>query len=166
MAKSAINRLCPRIRKWVRDVRGWPELWPVQTHAIEALLASTFGNQDCLISAPTAGGKTMAALLPLMNLCVERDSKQSLGLGYRILYISPLRALINQQSRDNGDIASLAKAVGYDCTPWMSDIDSNRKSRSWEHPNGILLTTPESIEGRLLRDPDRVRRDFSRLLRR
>ena len=105
----------------------------------------------------------MAALLPLMNLCVERDSKQSLGLGYRILYISPLRALINQQSRDNGDIASLAKAVGYDCTPWMSDIDSNRKSRSWEHPNGILLTTPESIEGRLLRDPDRVRRNFSRL---
>ena len=166
MARStltALDRLEPQPANWVRMVRKWSALWPIQVHAIETLMAETYRDEDCLVSAPTAGGKTMAVLLPLISLCLRRDRQQPGRPGYRILYVSPMRALINQQARADGDIVSLARHAGYGCTPWMSDIDSHRKAKAWANPEGILVTTPESIEGRLLRDPSGVSLNFASL---
>lgn len=112
-------------------MRKWPALWPIQVNAVETLLAEPYSDEDCLVSAPTAGGKTMAVLLPLISLCLRRDRQQTGRPGYRILYVSPMRALINQQARTDGDIVSLARHAGYGCTPWMSDIDSHRKAKAW-----------------------------------
>jgi ATP-dependent helicase Lhr and Lhr-like helicase len=153
---NPINQLHPVIQKWLSK-KNWEELRPIQVHAINALLTKDYKKADCIISAPTAGGKTMAALLPLCTLCLNGDA--SYVSGFRILYISPLKALIREQADRAKDIADLAETIrshtglSFGCAPWNSDVDSSRKEKIWADPTGILLITPESIEGRLLHDP-------------
>lgn len=145
-----LRLLEPSIQQWVLDKR-WPCFWPIQLFTIEKLLKEG-ERRDLILPAPTAGGKTMAALLPLLSQL--RKGEQVPGSGYEILYVSPLKALITQQSDPRNDVATLAAAAGRPVIPWMGDIDSSIKNKSWDKPaGGILLITPESLEGRFLRRP-------------
>ena len=49
-------------------------------------------DKDVLISASTAAGKTEAAFLPVLTLVADRAQA-----GLSVLYVSPLKALINDQ---------------------------------------------------------------------
>ena len=169
MAQDPIDRLHPVVRQWVAQ-RGWPTLRPIQDWAITALFEDEEEKRDCVISAPTAGGKTMAAMLPLVSRCVSlRGTSPGPGTGsFEILYISPLKALINQHSDRARDVGQLAAAVQtsqhpFGCSPWTGDVDDSRKKKIWENPSGVLLTTPESIEGRLLHDPSGLDRVLARV---
>jgi ATP-dependent Lhr-like helicase len=93
-------------------------------------------GRDLVLASATASGKTEAAFLPLLSRTVKGD-------GLRILYVSPLKALINDQSRR---LESLADAVGTAVTPWHGDVAASRKRRLRGTPTGILLITPESLE--------------------
>ena len=93
-----------------------------------------------IIAAPTAGGKTEAAFLPLISRTIEDDA---LGSGFDLLYVSPLRALINDQFRRLRD---LCDAVDLPVHPWHSDISAAIKADARKNPRGILLITPESLE--------------------
>lgn len=113
---------------------GWRELRPVQEQSIPAV----HSGRNCLILAPTAGGKTEAAMFPVLDLLL-RDRTRPVGA----LYLSPLKALINNQEE------RLAQLFGY-CQrrvfKWHGDVSPARKKAFLKDPADLLMTTPESLE--------------------
>ena len=97
----SIKSFAPFIQKYIYQ-EGWTELRPIQLDAAEVILNS---NDNCLIASPTASGKTEAALFPIITKMYENPKK-----GIVTLYVSPLKALINDQfirlsdCLENGDI--------------------------------------------------------------
>jgi ATP-dependent Lhr-like helicase len=132
--------------------RGWPELRPVQRAAAGPILA----GKDLVLEAPTAGGKTEAVLFPSLTRVVQQPAA---GAGIRILYLAPLRALLN-------DLEIRAKvyaeACGLHAFKWHGDVDADQKKEQARQPPELLLTTPESVEAFLLRRGERG--DFFRSL--
>ena len=116
---------------------GWTALHDIQERSIPLLHNR---NEDVIIAAPTAGGKTEAAFLPLISRTIEADDDRR---GFDLLYVSPLRALINDQFRRLRD---LCETVEVPVHPWHSDISSAIKTHARRKARGILLITPESLE--------------------
>ena len=132
---SAFDLLAEPVRRWIWD-QGWTELRDIQERAILALLK---GNRDLIIAAPTAGGKTEAAFLPLISSVLAAPGAG----GFDLVYVAPLRALINDQL---GRMEDLCARAGLPIYPWHSDISQGVKSRARRDPRGVLLITPESLE--------------------
>lgn len=145
---SAYDRLDPRVRKWVYK-QGWPDLRPLQKSAIPAILAR---DRDVLISAGTAAGKTEAFFLPACSAVADITS------GFGIVYISPLKALINDQYRR---LESLGEALDMPVTPWHGDILQSKKKKARTSPSGVLLITPESLESLLINSSGWLKQAFS-----
>ena len=142
--------LHPAVQKWVYK-QGWQDLRAIQKSAIKPILS---GKTDIVISAPTAGGKTEAVFLPACSaIAGETD-------GFGILYISPLKALINDQYRR---LESLCDMLDMKVTPWHGDSPQSKKKAARQSPDGILLITPESLEARLIRDAGWVQAAFESL---
>lgn len=131
------HALDPRIQKWIWE-SGWNELREAQERAIPIVL---HGQGDLIIAASTASGKTEAAFLPILTHMANRD-------GALAIYISPLKALINDQWQRLEELASLMEIQ---VTPWHGDINQNRKGKFLKSPEGCLLITPESLEALLIR---------------
>lgn len=132
---SSFDLLSPTIRKIIWDL-GWDSLTPVQDAAIPKIINS---NNHVLISSGTASGKTEAAFLPILSLLEEfRDEE-----GIQVLYISPLKALINNQFER---LDYLLKEYNMDVHSWHGDVSGHKKKALLKKPNGILQITPESIE--------------------
>ncbi|MDR2442930.1 MAG: DEAD/DEAH box helicase [Deltaproteobacteria bacterium] len=135
---TAFNLLHEKIQKWVWQ-QAWSSLREIQEKAIDPVLSRSC---DLILSASTAAGKTEAAFLPaLSNLAFTPP----IGLG--ILYISPLKALINDQFRR---LESLGEAVNLPVTPWHGDILQSVKNKLIKKPSGLILITPESLESLIL----------------
>jgi ATP-dependent Lhr-like helicase len=135
-ASQAFLQLDPRIQRYLW-AEGWGELREVQEQAIPLILP---GNQDVIVAASTASGKTEAAFLPaLTHLLGQPDD----GL---IVYISPLKALINDQF---GRLDRLCENLEVPVWPWHGDITSTSKRKFVQKPAGVLLITPESLEATL-----------------
>lgn len=95
-------------------------------------------DQDVIIAAATAAGKTEAAFLPILtNLLNSNDPPGS------VLYISPLKALINDQWDRLG---RLCEQLEIPVVAWHGDISASKKHRFLKSPEGVLLITPESLE--------------------
>lgn len=151
-ASTSFDLLDERVRRWIWR-QGWTSLKDIQENAIPAVLA---GNSDVIISASTAGGKTEAAFLPILTSILQNGK----SFGYQVLYISPLKALINDQYRRLADMTS---EMGIDVIPWHGDIDAARKTWSLKNPNGIVIITPESLESFLINRERFVMGTFSSL---
>lgn len=136
---ASFDLLDERVRRWIWR-QGWTSLKDIQENAIPAVLT---GNSDVIISASTAGGKTEAAFLPILTSILQNGK----SFGYQVLYVSPLKALINDQYRRLSDMTS---EMGIDVIPWHGDINVARKTRSLKNPNGIIIITPESLESFLI----------------
>lgn len=132
------NRLHEGVQRWVW-AQKWNALRDIQERAIEPILSA---GCDVIISASTAAGKTEAAFLPACSRVVELSQN---GIG--ILYISPLKALINDQYRR---LQGLCDILGIPVTPWHGDVLRSVKDKQRKAPRGILLITPESLESLLL----------------
>ncbi|MBU9824385.1 DEAD/DEAH box helicase [Rahnella perminowiae] len=145
---SAYDSLDPRVRKWVYK-QGWSALRPLQESAIPAVLAR---DRDVLISAGTAAGKTEAFFLPACSAIAGITS------GFGIVYISPLKALINDQYRR---LESLGEALDMPVTPWHGDVPQSKKKKIRTNPSGILLITPESLESLLMNSSGWLKQAFS-----
>ena len=91
-----------------------------------------------LFPPPTASGKTEAAFLPICSALFD-DATTALG----VIYISPLKALINDQNRR---LEELFECIDAPVTPWHGDISAHVKRRFITRPRGALLITPESHE--------------------
>lgn len=144
---SHFSRLDPRIQKWIYK-QGWQDLRDIQKKSIPPILA---GDTDVVISASTAAGKTEAAFLPACSLVADKKE------GFGILYISPLKALINDQYRR---LVSLCDDLDMAVTAWHGDSSQARKKYAKQNPEGILLITLESLESLLMREPGWVRSAF------
>lgn len=109
----------------------------------EAAIPVILAGHDCVVEAPTAGGKTEAVLFPALTRAAEGS-----GAGVRILYLAPLRALLNNLEL-RGE--TYAAACGLDAFKWHGDVDQQAKLRTLTRPPVLLMTTPESVEAILLR---------------
>ena len=132
---TAFDRLAEPVRRWIWD-KGWNSLRDIQERAIHVLLND---DQDVIIAAPTAGGKTEATFLPLISSVLEEPSES----GFDLVYVGPLRALINDQFQRLEDLCERADLPVY---PWHGDISQAVKIRARKNPSGVLLITPESLE--------------------
>ncbi|MDL2267695.1 DEAD/DEAH box helicase [Desulfovibrio sp. OttesenSCG-928-G15] len=127
-----------RVQRWIW-AQKWSELRDIQERAIAPVLAA---DRDIVISAATAAGKTEAAFLPACSN-LAREPAESIG----ILYVSPLKALINDQYRR---LQGLCETLEIPVTPWHGDVLQSAKNRQFRAPRGIVLITPESLESLLL----------------
>jgi len=147
---DVFQRLDPAVQKWVYK-QGWVDLRDIQKIAIEPVLS---GKSDVIISASTAAGKTEAVFLPACSaIAGETES-------FGILYISPLKALINDQYRR---LESLCEMLDMKVTPWHGDSPQSKKQHAKRNPQGILLITPESLESLLIREAGWVKAAFESL---
>lgn len=124
--------------------KGWPSLTKIQNAAIRQMYKS---ENNLILAAPTASGKTEAAFLPAISKAEDIKNK------LKILYISPLIALINDQFER---ITDMCKDLDIRVTSWHSEAFVSRKDKLVKNPSGILLITPESLEAMVVSDKKRA----------
>lgn len=135
---NVFDRYAPSIQDYIYR-SGWQMLRGVQNAAGEAI----FGGQDnVLLTASTASGKTEAAFFPILTLLAE-DPPHSVG----VLYIAPLKALINDQF---GRLSELCAEADIPVTRWHGDAPQTQKRKLLRKPRGVLQITPESLESLLI----------------
>ncbi|WP_029573718.1 DEAD/DEAH box helicase, partial [Pseudomonas syringae] len=115
--------------------QGWTSLRDAQEWAIPALIDA---DRDVIIAASTAAGKTEAAFLPILTHLLNNTDAPG-----AVLYISPLKALINDQW---DRLTRLCERLEIPVVGWHGDVSASRKHRFLKSPRGILLITPESLE--------------------
>ncbi len=135
---NGFDRLAPFIKNYIYK-KKWTELRDIQIAACEVLFDT---DDNLLLSSGTSSGKTEAAFLPILTMLHEKPVN-SVG----VLYISPLKALINDQFVR---LDELLKESNITVTSWHGDISQNKKDKLIKKPQGILQITPESLEGMLL----------------
>ena len=135
---DVFNRYSPFIQDYIYRC-GWQTLRAVQNAAGEAIFTT---DADVLLCASTASGKTEAAFFPILTL-IDENPPSSVG----ILYIAPLKALINDQF---GRLEELCQEVGISVTRWHGDVSQSKKRKLLNNPSGVLQITPESLEALLI----------------
>jgi len=150
-AQAVFSRFAPWIRNYIYQ-SGWDELRAVQIDAAEAI----FHTEDhLLITSATASGKTEAAFFPILSLMAELGAENC-----TVLYISPLKALINDQ---HSRMDLLLRESGLPVTRWHGDVSRSHKEGFLKHPAGILQITPESLESMLIHRANDLPRLFAHL---
>ncbi|MEY8689672.1 MAG: DEAD/DEAH box helicase [Leptothrix sp. (in: b-proteobacteria)] len=135
---SAFEQLHPALQYHVVNTMGWSTLRPTQLAAIEPIQR----GDHCLLLAPTAGGKTEAAILPVLSRMLIEDWPAS-----SVLYICPIKALLNNLEVR---LTQYAAMVGRTVEVWHGDVSQSRKRKALRERPDFLLTTPESLEGMLI----------------
>ena len=135
---SAFDRYAPFVQDFIYR-SGWQNLRAIQVAAAEAIFNT---DDNLLLTASTASGKTEAAFFPIITLFSE-DPPASVGA----IYIGPLKALINDQF---GRLSDLCAQADIPVWHWHGDVAQSHKARLLKHPSGILQITPESLEALLL----------------
>ena len=141
------NMLKKEIRRYIYDQK-WQQFTKIQDHSIKLYSES---EDNLILIAPTASGKTEAAFLPAIN------SIENWEEGIKIVYISPLIALINDQFNR---ISELCRYMEITVTRWHGEASQSKNRDIIKNPKGILLITPESLEALFVTKSDRVRKLF------
>ncbi|MFF2907757.1 DEAD/DEAH box helicase [Paenibacillus sp. NPDC057934] len=144
MSENPFYRLAPFIKEFIYNNR-WETLREAQVDACRVLFETP---NHLLIASGTASGKTEAAFFPALTELYERPS-DSVG----ILYIAPLKALINDQFTRLND---LLREGGIPVWHWHGDVPQAEKTKLMQKPSGVLQITPESLEGLLMNRPNAI----------
>ncbi len=135
---SIYDRYAPFIQDFIYR-NNWESLRAIQVAAGDAVFHT---DDNILLSASTASGKTEAAFFPVLTLFTE-DMPKSIGA----VYIGPLKALINDQFMRLND---LCREADIPVWHWHGDVSQSHKNKLLKNPSGILQITPESLEALLL----------------
>ena len=135
---NVFDRYAPFVQDFVYRA-GWQNLRGVQNAAGEAIFGT---DSNVLLTASTASGKTEAAFFPILTL-LDEEPPQSVG----VLYIAPLKALINDQF---GRLNELCEEAGIAVYRWHGDVPQSQKRKLLKKPSGILQITPESLESLMI----------------
>ena len=135
---NVYERYAPWIQEYIYQ-SGWQTLRAVQNAAGNAIFGT---DENVLLTASTASGKTEAAFFPILTLL---DENPSATVG--VLYIAPLKALINDQF---GRLNELCEEAGIAVNRWHGDVAQSRKRKLLRKPSGILQITPESLESLMI----------------
>ncbi len=136
---DVFDRYAPFIQDFIYR-SNWESLRAIQAAAGEAIFNT---DENVLLSASTASGKTEAAFFPILTLFSE-DMPRSVGA----IYIGPLKALINDQFTR---LTELCEEADIPVWHWHGDAAQSHKAKMLKNPSGILQITPESLEAMLLR---------------
>lgn len=117
---------------------GWSSLRTLQQRAVVPVRAGA----DCLLVAPTAGGKTEAAVFPVLSEMVDGGWH-----GLTVIYVTPLKALLNNLLPR---LEAYTSWAGRRAALWHGDVGDSERRRILADPPDILLTTPESLEAMLV----------------
>lgn len=135
---DSFDLLHPGVQYHLANTLRWNGLRPTQAAAVKPVLAGS----DALVLAPTAGGKTEAAMFPLLSRMAGEDWQ-----GVSVLYVCPLRALLNNlQPRIDG----YCRWLGRSAAMWHGDVGQPQRQRILMERPDVLLTTPESLESMLV----------------
>lgn len=135
---SIFERYAPFVQDFIYD-HAWENLRGIQVAAGEAIFNT---DENVLLTASTASGKTEAAFFPILTDLWE-NPPSSVGA----LYVAPLKALINDQFMRLNDLCEEADIPVWH---WHGDVSSSHKQKLLKHPSGILQITPESLEALLM----------------
>ena len=135
---SEFEKLHPSLQYHVVNSLGWSSMRPTQLQAIEPILSGL----HCLLLAPTAGGKTEAAIIPVLSRMLTHAWP-----GVSVIYVCPIKALLNNLEQRLSHYAGL---VGRRVAVWHGDVSQSQKSHALKDAPDIILTTPESLEGMLV----------------
>ncbi len=138
----------PLVAEWFRTRVGTPsapqrEAWP-----------EIAAGRSVLVSAPTGAGKTLAAFLEAIDRLFVAGLSGDLPEGVHVLYVSPLKALNNDISRNLerplSEIRALCAARGIAFPDIRKavrtgDTTSSERQAMLKKPPHILITTPESL---------------------
>ncbi len=135
---DTFSRYAPFIQNYIYS-RGWETLRPLQTAAAQVIFDT---NDNLLLSASTASGKTEAAFFPILT-----DLAKNPADSIACLYIAPLKALINDQYDRLKDICEDS-----DVPVWRyhGDVSASQKRKMFKRPQGVLQITPESLESLMI----------------
>ena len=135
---SAFDRYAPFVQDFIYN-HNWENLRSIQVAAADAIFNT---DENVLLTASTASGKTEAAFFPILTELWE-NPPASVGA----IYIGPLKALINDQFYRLGDLCEEADIPVWH---WHGDVSASHKAKMLKHPSGILQITPESLEALLM----------------
>ncbi len=133
---------------------GWSELREIQLSAARVILTT---DNNLLLSSSTASGKTEAAFFPIIADIVSNPAPVT---SISVLYIAPLKSLINDQFYRLDD---LLDESGIRVTHWHGDVGQSHKNKLLKNPDGILQITPESLESMLINRANDIPRLFGAL---
>ena len=148
---SAFERYAPFVQDYIYR-NNWENLRAIQVAAADAIFNT---DENLLLTASTASGKTEAAFFPIITLFSE-NPPASVGA----IYIGPLKALINDQFSRLNDLCAEADIPVWH---WHGDVAQSHKAKLMKHPSGILQITPESLEAMLLHKHAAIPRLFGDL---
>ena len=121
---NVFERYAPFIQDYIFR-SGWQTLRGVQNAAGEAIFNT---EENVLLTASTASGKTEAAFFPVLTL-LDEDPSRTVG----VLYIAPLKALINDQF---GRLLELCEEQGIAVSRWHGDVPQTQKRKLLRKPSG------------------------------
>ncbi len=139
----------PVVAEWFRKEYGTPteaqgKSWP--------LIAE---GRHLLVTAPTGSGKTLTAFLWALNCLFRRENDDgSDGGAFRVLYISPLKALNSDIERNlrhpirglnDAFAAAGLKPAGITVAVRSGDTPARDREKMMRYPPDIFITTPESL---------------------
>jgi ATP-dependent Lhr-like helicase len=132
-----LSSFSPRVRAWFEQAFAAPT--PAQAQAWPAIAR----GEHVLLSAPTGSGKTLAAFLwALDRLSLEERGD---GVGTRVVYVSPLKALAYDIERNlRAPLRGIA-AESISVAIRTGDTPQKDRAAMLRHPPDILVTTPESL---------------------
>ena len=152
-AELIFDRFPDFIKEYIYS-QGWIELRETQISAARVILDS---DDNLLLSSSTASGKTEAAFFPILADLVDNPPKNK---SVSVLYIAPLKALINDQFYRLEDVL---RESGIPLTHWHGDVSESHKNKLVKSPEGILQITPESLEAMLIKRINDLPRLFGEL---
>jgi ATP-dependent helicase Lhr and Lhr-like helicase len=135
---GTFERLSTALQYQIVNELGFSRLRPIQDLAIGPIL----DGRNVVVLAPTAAGKTEAAILPLLSQMDVQDWRP-----LSVIYVAPLRALLNNQEPR---IERYAGLIGRRAFKWHGDVTASRKKAFLGDLADVLLTTPESLEVMLM----------------
>ena len=127
---NAFDRYAPFVQEFIYR-NDWQKLRAIQVAAADAIFNT---DDNLLLTASTASGKTEAAFFPIITLLSE-NPPTSVGA----IYIGPLKALINDQF---GRLNELCAQGDIPVWHWHGDVAQSHKAKMMKHPSGILQITP------------------------
>lgn len=135
---TPFERLHPAVQHHIANSLGWRALRPLQEESIRPLT----DGRNAILLGPTAGGKTEAAIFPVISRMLSENWS-----GLSVLYVCPIKALLNNLE---ARLSRYYDLVGRRCALWHGDVNSGPRGRILIEPPDLLLTTPESLEVMLI----------------
>jgi ATP-dependent Lhr-like helicase len=131
--------LAEPVQSWI-EAQGWTDFTAIQAEAIPRVVA----DQGVLLVSSTASGKTEAAVLPVVSRILELRLPP-----VAMLYVAPLKALINDQA---GRAERILRETSLSSAWWHGELPRSERLKIVRNPPHALLTTPESLEVMLTSD--------------